>query len=216
MTDTRLRSLERRAVESGGVEDHGAYLRELARIGTDKNTVLVEQARRIGLYEFDYNYVVDDLQVRFSRYDRKREKTSVIFSWNQPDPAWARPPYGTKGENAENDLAWKRYNREELRIQRAQVFRGLRLLGVELPGRTDAKKLPWSKYAGCSSCPCSKGFVPPAIHLRCNEDSDYKRRVDVYVTRLVECPLCKEPGSPDFNSYFPCGHRVLPDEVAVA
>ena len=213
MTDTKLRSLERRANESGGVTEQLAYVRAFARSGADENSVRTETARRLKVFEFDFNYIVEDLQVRFSRYNEKRTKTSVIFCWNQPDPTLTRPPYGSKGEDAENDLLWRRYNREELRIQRAQIFRGLRLLGVELPGKTDSKKLPWNKHAGCAMCPCSKGFTPPTIRVRCDKDSDYARHVDVYVTRLIECPTCKAPGSPDFNSYFPCGHRVLPDAV---
>jgi hypothetical protein len=185
MSDETLRLLERRAKSSGDEHDVSKFLAELERCG-DENGARVAKARYLGRFEKNVVYVVEDLQVKFTVYNRKREKTSVVFSHNQPDPDMERPPYGgQRGDGSELSRLWRIYNRLELKSMRAQILRGFRLLGIELPGKTDAQKLPFDAYAGCSSCRCSSGFLPPAVKLAlvgCSES--YRARLDVFVTRI--------------------------------
>lgn len=61
------------------------------------------------------------------------------------------PPYSTKGEDPENDRAWRRYNRAELQLDREIAGKLYALSGGTFDG--------WfSRTAGCS-CQCSPGFV---------------------------------------------------------
>lgn len=95
-------------------------------------------------------------------YDRKDYgKSSRVYVSGEPKPAWAHPPFTFKGENPNMDLAWKAYNQEELRLQRAILEPALRAaeLGFLLEG------IKWSRRAGCS-CGCSPGWIAPASQSR--------------------------------------------------
>lgn len=61
------------------------------------------------------------------------------------------PAYSPKGDNAELDAAWRKYNREELRLMRAIVDP---VVKAEFP---ELGKLSFSRTAGCS-CGCSPAF----------------------------------------------------------
>ena len=190
MSDETLRLLER-GISVGEPPEH--YIAGLIREGRSENAIRIAQARLLGILYYDFEYVVEDLNVKFMVYERKWEKSSVVFSMGNRDPDMERPPYGRKGDNPENDRLWRLYNKEEMRIMREQAFRGLALLGITLPGKTDAKKLPFSSKAGCSLCSCSPGFKPRAIHLKMawKQEEGYRvvplsseRRIDIYVTRI--------------------------------
>lgn len=61
------------------------------------------------------------------------------------EPAWPTPPFGSvRGDSSDEDKAWKKFNREEIRLRR-QVFTQLGFVGA------------FSRKAGCS-CGCSPGF----------------------------------------------------------
>lgn len=91
--------------------------------------------------------------------ERRGHKMRIYIS-GQPDPDLPTPPYGPKGQNAENDAAWRKYNREELRIMREHVEWAL----GQLPGRPYAVgDLRFSRKAGCG-CGCSPGFVTSYVH----------------------------------------------------
>lgn len=82
-----------------------------------------------------------------------------VFVSGQDAPEFDNPPYGsTRGDGSDEDRAWKRYNREELRLQRevlAQATAAMPELAEQLG------KLSFSRKAGCS-CGCSPGFVGTA------------------------------------------------------
>jgi len=80
---------------------------------------------------------------------REANRLERFFVAGEPEPSLERPPYGIKGENLDNDAAWRRYNREEVRIMRKY----LAAAGIEVQG------LRFSRKAGCSLCECSPGFV---------------------------------------------------------
>lgn len=65
--------------------------------------------------------------------------------------------YTTRDEYPEMDLAWDQYNRVIVKAQRIILDRALEALGLE------PETITFSKYAGCSSCPCSPGFVLKGI-----------------------------------------------------
>jgi len=69
----------------------------------------------------------------------------------------AKPLYTHRGDDPENDKAWKSYNRDEVRVMRAFADRALpdacNALGIDVP-----IELKYSRKAGCS-CGCSPGFI---------------------------------------------------------
>lgn len=82
-----------------------------------------------------------------------------LFVSGEGSPVWEHPEWSIKGENAELDKAWRRYNAEEIRLQKALAERGLAILrqteGFELYG---SGELRFSRKAGCS-CSCSPGLL---------------------------------------------------------
>lgn len=79
---------------------------------------------------------------------REANKLERFYVAGEPDPSWEHPPYSVKGEDLDIDAAWRRYNREEVRIMRKY----LAAAGIDVSG------LRFSRHAGCT-CPCSPGFV---------------------------------------------------------
>jgi hypothetical protein len=84
-----------------------------------------------------------------------------------------RPPYSVKGDDAENDKKWRKYNREEVAIMRvfAENILGDATEALDLP---NLGKLRYSRKAGCS-CGCSPGFiaescVPKAIWVKVEKE----------------------------------------------
>jgi hypothetical protein len=79
-----------------------------------------------------------------------------------------QPEYSVKGEDKAIDAAWRKYNREEVRLMTAELEAAkTEVLDRPVDG-PDAvwgavlealeQKLRFSQKAGCS-CPCSPGFV---------------------------------------------------------
>lgn len=96
-----------------------------------------------------------------------RPKDSTRRTWNaefpkirvyvagEDEPTWPIPGSSTRGDGSEVDKAWKRYNREERRLQREVIDEAL----AERPELADQLgKLTWSRKAGCS-CGCSPGWI---------------------------------------------------------
>jgi hypothetical protein len=79
-----------------------------------------------------------------------------VYVSGQPEPDMERPSYGVKGENEENDAAWRRYNREELRLMRKALEQPMADLALLLERPPTALK--FSRKAGCT-CNCSPGFI---------------------------------------------------------
>lgn len=89
-------------------------------------------------------------------YLRRYRKTR-IHVWGSEVTDMERPPYSIKGQNAENDELWKKYNRLEIKAQRDVISVALDdiALAVRIP---EDFKFTFSRNAGCS-CPCSPGFI---------------------------------------------------------
>jgi hypothetical protein len=182
-----------------------------------------------GVFELTtYEMEVDDTTYRICiEAAGPKSKKSRFYTWNAPAPAMAAPPAGRKGANEDNDAAWRRYNRAEVRLMREQVLLGLKAMDITMDGDTPAKQLPFDKHAGCAMCPCSPGFVAEALWVRTAAEcgwppttKDHRdrnkpcrschTRVDVYVTRLVPCTVCGK-----LQGGFNCEHcavRTLREE----
>jgi hypothetical protein len=95
-------------------------------------------------------------------YGNKR-KHIIFVDGTKPDlPV---PPYGQKGENADNDRDWRIYNREEVRLMKEAAS-----LATCLP----VTAFTFSRKAGCS-CPCSPGLLMEPL-------SDYPSGYATWVT----------------------------------
>ena len=90
-----------------------------------------------------------------------KQKHTIVYISNPYDPEdlnWngitERPDHSVKGDDAENDKLWRKYNKAELELQKIIIDRSVAegLLDEEL-----AKQLKWSRFAGCS-CSCSPGW----------------------------------------------------------
>lgn len=96
---------------------------------------------------FEYEIVTSPaLETRAGRRDR-------VFVFDTPDPAWTFPG-GVRGEDPAVDRECRRWNREKVAIMREHATAAL----VEVFGEAPAK-LQFSKSAGCTTCPCSPGFL---------------------------------------------------------
>ena len=80
-----------------------------------------------------------------------RRSRTLVSCGNSVEPDMEMPAYSIKGEDPENDAAWRKYNREELRLMRAIVDP---VVKAEFP---KLGKLSFSRTAGCS-CGCSPAF----------------------------------------------------------
>lgn len=76
---------------------------------------------------------------------------TLVSCGNSINPEMPRPAYSPRGDNAERDAAWRKYNREELRLMRAIVDP---VVKAEFP---ELGKLSFSRTTGCS-CGCSPAF----------------------------------------------------------
>lgn len=98
------------------------------------------------------------------RYSHGPRKVRVFVSGN-PDPEdlgfQSQPPYSAKGDDPDNDKAWKDYNRLEVATMKhfAKRIEGYirKTLGDRGIFPAEAR-FDFSRYAGCS-CPCSPGFI---------------------------------------------------------
>jgi len=108
----------------------------------------------IKLFGEDYR-----VTIKSERRHGERSMKGRFYVHGEPNPEVVyddiaeRPPYGARGENEANDKAWDIYNKREIQIAREVVEVALKAAGIEVP------KMGFSRYAGCSSCACSPGFV---------------------------------------------------------
>jgi hypothetical protein len=65
-----------------------------------------------------------------------------------------RPDYSVKGDDPAIDKLWRKYNKAELEIQKVIIDRAVE---KGLLDENIAKKLKWSRKAGCG-CGCSPGW----------------------------------------------------------
>lgn len=82
-----------------------------------------------------------------TRHYGKRRQHVVFVDGTSPD--YPAPPYSMIGEDPENDMAWKVYNAEEVRLMKEAASTAL-----DLP----VKAFKFSRKAGCT-CPCSPGLL---------------------------------------------------------
>lgn len=122
----------------------------------------------ITITEQDHNHVrleLDGMKIHLLRETPggRYRKPRVYTSGSAVDPDFDHPPYGSqRGDGSPEDKAWRRYNREEIRLQRALAARalealkahGLQTYGV-IVGTVETK---FSRKAGCS-CGCSPGLI---------------------------------------------------------
>lgn len=91
-------------------------------------------------------------------WDTRSTKTRISANVSTEEMVAAigeQPAYSTRGEDPENDAAWRAYNRAEVKTMKAQIMEANAQLNF-LPA--DGFKLTFSKTAGCS-CGCSPAFI---------------------------------------------------------
>jgi hypothetical protein len=92
---------------------------------------------------------------------KSKQKHTILYIGNPFDPEdlnfngiKERPEPSVKGEDLENDKAWKKYNRAEVAIQKKIIDRAAE---ANLIDKDIVSKLKWSRKAGCG-CGCSPGW----------------------------------------------------------
>lgn len=92
---------------------------------------------------------------------KSKQKHTILYISNPFDPEELnfngikeRPEPSIKGEDPENDKAWKMYNRAEVAIQKKIIERAAE---ASLIDKDVIGKLKWSRKAGCG-CGCSPGW----------------------------------------------------------
>jgi hypothetical protein len=74
------------------------------------------------------------------------------------------PPYSMRGDDPENDKAWRAYNRAELNAMKLKLSRVSAVLELAF-GKEPGAAWSFSRKAGCS-CPCSPGFILRGHRIR--------------------------------------------------
>ena len=97
------------------------------------------------------DYQVTMIGVDWSDRRAARRSRTLVSCGNSVEPDMEMPAYSIKGEDPDSDAAWRKYNREELRLMRAIVDP---VVKDEFP---ELGKLSFSRTAGCS-CGCSPAF----------------------------------------------------------
>lgn len=164
--------------------DRPLAFQEMAKRAQAKHDAALEKAQRTVL--LDEGFVVT-FKPRQFHYEERRDydKTTRVYPWELdrafPDLAAseaALPTPKERGEDPENDKAYDRHNRLYARLARQVAKNAIDKL-VEL-GKIEAPlvplKLSYSRFAGCSSCPCSGGVVVNT-HLFDKKGA----RVDIYI-----------------------------------
>lgn len=99
---------------------------------------------------------------RISESYKSKQKHTIVYVSNPfcpEDLNWngitAQPEHSVKGDDAENDKLWRKYNKAEIDLQKIVLDRAVNegLLDGEL-----VKELKWSRKAGCQ-CGCSSGWI---------------------------------------------------------
>jgi len=86
---------------------------------------------------------------------RDRIGKARVFVWGAPEPELELPKPKERGVDPENDKAYDRFNRAQVRIWKAHLVAAMEE-GL-MPGGERVKPI-FSRKAGCS-CPCSPGFI---------------------------------------------------------
>lgn len=108
--------------------------------------------------------------------DRSLYAKIRVFVSGEDEPSWEHPPYGYKGDDVDDDRCWRRYNKEERRLQREVITEALAAddeLAIKLG---DPSKLRWSRKAGCA-CGCSPGWIAEGRGVQ-----------DVFIGRIPDDP----------------------------
>ena len=76
-------------------------------------------------------------------------------------PDMEMPPFSIKGEDADVDALWRKYNREEVLLMKEEILKAAAELAED--PRTEylaaaMMEIRFSRTAGCS-CACSPGFI---------------------------------------------------------
>lgn len=87
------------------------------------------------------------------RDGRFRPHNGKLFVSGQPKPDMPCPPPSLKGDDPDNDRAWRAYNRAEVKNMRT-------FLSAVVDGTWN-----FNRRAGCS-CPCSPGFTTTDTRFR--------------------------------------------------
>lgn len=131
---------------------------------------------------------LDGMKIHLRREEPggRYRKPRIYTSGAAITPSFDHPPYGsTRGDGSESDKAWRRYNREEIKLQRALAARALEALkahGLATYGvRVGTVETKFSRYAGCS-CSCSPGLILQADAHAKGELFEYDTRIsDIWV-----------------------------------
>lgn len=93
-----------------------------------------------------------------TRTEQFAQSKAFVWGTSVPESVMVQPAYTTFGDNAENDKAWRKYNKLEVAAQRDALDEALAALeGVEVARHYADLAPTFSRRAGCS-CGCSPGF----------------------------------------------------------
>lgn len=113
----------------------------------------------------DCRLELDGMKIHLRREDfgARYRKPRIYTSGTATTPDFDHPPYGSsRGDGSEEDKAWRRYNREEIKLQRELATRAIRALqqhGLQTYGMTvGTVETKFSRTAGCG-CGCSPGLI---------------------------------------------------------
>lgn len=122
------------------------------------------------------------IDVKWVRKDNFKTTRIRVFVSGEGTPDLPVPTPSIKGENKQLDLEWKRYNREEVRLQRELIEEAL----ADQPlTRERLGKLVFSRKAGCS-CGCSPGFIAEGFGHE-----------DLFISKSVAAPVPAAPADPN-------------------
>lgn len=121
------------------------------------------------------------------RWKREAQKKTRIYVDGEPDvdftEAYAMQKangYAPIGTNPAEDSLFRKLNREVVKNKRA-VIEALLGQPTEMLDLLGGMKLSFSKYAGCSMCPCSPGFIAELPIKRIAETN--QSITDIWITR---------------------------------
>lgn len=86
---------------------------------------------------------------------RDRPGKARVYVWDAPEPAIELPAPKERGVDPENDKAYDRFNKAQVRIWKAHLVAAMEAGLVPGGERVTAR---FSRKAGCS-CTCSPGFI---------------------------------------------------------
>ncbi len=112
---------------------------------------------------FSFNLADGSLSVSARRKDWRNSynssKTRIYVSLEDGDVMMEQPPFSSKGDDPANDKLWREYNRLEVVAMRSKIAKSIPAIAAASGYYIDISRLRFSRKAGCSSCPCSPGFI---------------------------------------------------------